>query len=80
MTKIAGSVSGSSSQKHGSEDPDPPQNAMDLEHWYRYVQIFFLKRRGLKMVANGKKPSFVNFIAVGSGPGLKTGSALKSGS
>jgi hypothetical protein len=23
---------GSISQKHGSEDPDPPQNIMDLEH------------------------------------------------
>ncbi len=34
MTKIAGSgsVSGSISQKHGSEDPDPPQNVMDPEH------------------------------------------------
>jgi hypothetical protein len=30
MTKIAGS--GSISQKHGSEDPDPPQNVMDPEH------------------------------------------------
>jgi hypothetical protein len=42
MTKIAGSRSrirvresgsGSISQKHGSEDPDPPQNVMDPEHW-----------------------------------------------
>ncbi len=32
MTKIAGS--GSISQKHGSEDPDPPQNVMDPEHWF----------------------------------------------
>jgi hypothetical protein len=34
MTKIAGSGSGSISQKHGSEDPDPdpPQNVMDPEH------------------------------------------------
>ncbi len=31
MRKIAGS--GSISQKHGSEDPDPPQNVMDPEHW-----------------------------------------------
>jgi hypothetical protein len=39
MTKIAGSgsESGSISQKHGSEDPDPdpPQNVMDREHWLR---------------------------------------------
>jgi hypothetical protein len=33
MTKIAGSESGSISQKHGSEDPDPPQNVMVPEHW-----------------------------------------------
>ncbi len=35
MMKIAGSESGSISQKHGSEDPDPdqPQNVMDPEHW-----------------------------------------------
>jgi hypothetical protein len=36
MMKIAGSESefgsGSISQKHGSEDPDPPQNVMDPEH------------------------------------------------
>jgi hypothetical protein len=32
MTKIAGS--GSISQKHGSEDPDLPQNVMDPEHWF----------------------------------------------
>jgi hypothetical protein len=35
MTKIArsGSASGSISQRHGSADPDPHQNAMDLEHF-----------------------------------------------
>ncbi len=33
MTKIAGS--GSISQRHGSEapDPDPHQNVMDPQHW-----------------------------------------------
>jgi hypothetical protein len=31
MTKIGGS--GSISQRHGSADPDPHQNAMDPEHW-----------------------------------------------
>ncbi len=38
MTKIAGSGSGSISQKHGSEDPDPdpPQNVLDREHWYKH--------------------------------------------
>jgi hypothetical protein len=29
MTKIAESGSGSISQRHGSADPDPPQNVMD---------------------------------------------------
>jgi hypothetical protein len=29
MTKIAGSGSGSISQRHGSADPDPHQNVMD---------------------------------------------------
>jgi hypothetical protein len=33
MTKIAGSGSGSISQRHGSADPDPHQNVMDPEHW-----------------------------------------------
>jgi hypothetical protein len=36
MTKIAGS--GSISQRHGSADPDPPQNFMDPEHWYELQQ------------------------------------------
>jgi hypothetical protein len=33
--KIAGSGSGSISQRHGSADPDPDpyQNVMDLQHW-----------------------------------------------
>jgi hypothetical protein len=43
MTKIAGSGSGSISQRHGSsdQDPDPHQNVMDLELWvqlYRYTR------------------------------------------
>ena len=33
MTKIAGSGSGSICQRHGSADPDPPQNIMDPQHW-----------------------------------------------
>jgi hypothetical protein len=33
MTKIAGSGSGSYSQRHGSADPYPLQNVMDLQHW-----------------------------------------------
>ncbi len=28
----SGSESGSTSQRHGSADPDPPQNFMDPEH------------------------------------------------
>jgi hypothetical protein len=36
MTKIAGSESGSISQRYGSadQDPDPHQNIMDQEHWF----------------------------------------------
>jgi hypothetical protein len=34
MTKIAGSGSGSISQRHGSADPDQHQNAMNPEHCY----------------------------------------------
>jgi hypothetical protein len=33
MKKIAGSGSGSISQRHGSADPDPHQNVMDPQHW-----------------------------------------------
>jgi hypothetical protein len=33
MKKIAGSGSGSISQRHGSADPDPPQNVMDPQNW-----------------------------------------------
>ncbi len=33
MTNIAGS--GSICQRHGSEDPDPPQNIMDPQHWFK---------------------------------------------
>ena len=35
MTKITGS--GSISQRHGSADPDPPQNFMDPEHWHKVL-------------------------------------------
>jgi hypothetical protein len=49
MTKIAGfgSESGSISQRHGSEDPDPdpPQNDMDPQHW------FFVTRSGCRDMA-----------------------------
>ncbi len=50
MTKIAGS--GSISQKHGSEDPDPdpPQNVMDPEHWS-------LPRRTLNGVSLSMQPA-----------------------
>jgi hypothetical protein len=37
MTKIEGS--GSISQRHGSADPDPPQNIMDPQHCYQYAKI-----------------------------------------
>jgi hypothetical protein len=40
MTKIAGSESGSISQRHGSADPDPDphQNVMDPQHCYKCLQ------------------------------------------
>jgi hypothetical protein len=39
MTKIAGSGSGSISQRHGTADPDPdpPQNVMDPQHCQKHV-------------------------------------------
>jgi hypothetical protein len=42
MTKIAGSgyESGSISQRHGSADPDPPQNVMDLQHCWQVREGF----------------------------------------
>jgi hypothetical protein len=44
MTKITGS--GSISQRHGSEDPDPdpPQNVMDPEHWLLLVRFEITNR------------------------------------
>jgi hypothetical protein len=39
MTKIAGSGSGSISQRHGSADPDPPQNVMDPQHWFHPLDL-----------------------------------------
>jgi hypothetical protein len=38
MTKITGSIS----QRHGSADPDPPQNVMDPQHWFR---VLYRKRQ-----------------------------------
>jgi hypothetical protein len=44
MTKTGGSASepGSISQRHGSADPDPYQNVMDPQHWYREYLILTL--------------------------------------
>jgi hypothetical protein len=46
MTKIAGSGSGSISQRHGSVDPDldpdPPQNVMDPQHWLKKLETFYI--------------------------------------
>ncbi len=45
MTKIAGS--GSISQRHGSADPDPHQNAIDPqhcpEHCLKYIKVTSLR-------------------------------------
>jgi hypothetical protein len=42
MTKIAGSVS--ISQRHGSADPDPdpPQNVMDPQYWWKRCEALML--------------------------------------
>jgi hypothetical protein len=40
MTKIAGSGSGSISQRHGYPDPDPHQNVMDPEHCVQGMKTF----------------------------------------
>ncbi len=40
MTKIAGSGSGSISQRYGSADPDPHKNIMDPEHWCQLTKRF----------------------------------------
>jgi hypothetical protein len=48
MMKIEGSGSGSICQRHGSADPDPHQNVMDLEHWtqpFKVDQIQHVLRR-----------------------------------
>ncbi len=37
------SESGSISQKHGSEDPDPPQNVMEQEHLFQYYKIILFR-------------------------------------
>jgi hypothetical protein len=53
MTKIAGS--GSISQKHGSEDPDPdpPQNVMDPEHWSELSWlVVILRKQPLSYIGN----------------------------
>jgi hypothetical protein len=39
MMKIAGSGSESISQRHGSADPDPPQNVMDPQHCPEHQKI-----------------------------------------
>jgi len=39
MTKIAGS--GSISLRHGSADPDPPQNVMNPQHCFKLQNIGF---------------------------------------
>jgi hypothetical protein len=37
--KIAGS--GSTSQRHGSADPDPQQNVMDPQHCFYFFSSFY---------------------------------------
>jgi hypothetical protein len=42
MTKIAGF--GSISQRHGSADPDPPQNDMEPQHWKNDIIVRYLQK------------------------------------
>jgi hypothetical protein len=39
MSKIAGSGSGSISQRHGSADPDPHKNVIYPQHWVLLLYI-----------------------------------------
>jgi hypothetical protein len=50
MTKIGGS--GSISQRHGSPDPDPHQNVMDPQHWYKLSKKFAKKEVCCMFLAN----------------------------
>ncbi len=59
MTKIERSESGSTSQRHGSADPDPPQNVMDPQHCLQ--RLFFPSKIVLFQVGAG--PHFVMFFA-----------------
>jgi hypothetical protein len=54
MTKIAGSGSESISQRHGSADPDPPQNVMDPQHCFNESLLPDSRERG-KMGRGGEK-------------------------
>jgi hypothetical protein len=54
MTKIAESGSGSICQRHGSADPVPDLNVMDLHHWCWYlptglVFLICIRRKGSYM-------------------------------
>jgi hypothetical protein len=57
MTKIAGSASGSISQRNGSADPDPdpdpPQNVMDPQHWKELFMALYNADRNVNL---GKVP------------------------
>jgi hypothetical protein len=63
MTKIAGSGSetGSISQRHGSTDPDPDphQNVMDPEHWFKAVRfhmnLFYIKKGFYSRTETGER-------------------------
>jgi hypothetical protein len=73
MTKIAGS--GSINQRHGSADPDPPQNVMDPQHWSQGLQSL-----GSNLVDSNKLLSrsceqFIGLgeLASGAGPGTYIG-------
>jgi hypothetical protein len=61
MTKIAGS--GSISQRHGSADPDPPQNVMDPRHcWYRTCTPFFKDKMSYRSYRTVEIKAFLTIL------------------
>ncbi len=61
MTKIAGSGSGSSSQRHGSADPDPHQNVMDPQHGY-VLTVYAVLWYGRYPTVSRVRRNFLNLI------------------
>jgi hypothetical protein len=58
MTKVAGSGSGSISQRHGSADPDPYQNVMDPKHWFYTLEKALVKKSSVSASCSVCSSSF----------------------